>query len=126
MNVLKKIKIIFLFIVVSQILTGCIVLDITQTNRWSYRGDEAADKIIDAAIVADLVASGGRFGILALIADRIAQIEEEKYYTKESVDACVNSINGIVGYVAGSLIANVLECDVRVDPLFVNIGPIEL
>jgi len=98
------------------------LVDATGLNPASVSGKEASDRIINAAIIADLVFSTHNgIGILTLLADKIAGIEKDAYYSKSSVEECENSINGIVGYVASATIANVLKCDVQKDPVFVKL-----
>ncbi|WP_411823585.1 TIGR04452 family lipoprotein [Leptospira sp. 'Mane'] len=110
-----KIKCLVLLIGIS--ITNCLILNPVGLNVDREKGSEAADRIRQAAITADLtnslILSGGRtagISILSLIADDIAGIDPAKYYVKSDVDSCVKEIKGLTGFVLGSAIANILSC----------------
>lgn len=95
-------------------LTNCLILNPLGATLDREKGSEAAGRITDAAITADIVnralGLGNGLSILSFLASDIAKIESEKYYIKSDVDACVNDINGLKGYALGSVIPNILSC----------------
>ncbi|TGM06583.1 TIGR04452 family lipoprotein [Leptospira jelokensis] len=106
-------KIVFLLLAIS--LTNCLVLNPAGASLDREKGSEAASRITDAAIRADLVRSVTLVGspvisIFAIVAPDIAKIESDKYYIKSDVDQCVSDIAGFQGYVLGSLVANIISC----------------
>ncbi|MCG9875092.1 MAG: TIGR04452 family lipoprotein [Leptospiraceae bacterium] len=98
------------------ILNNCIILNPIGLNSGREKGSEAADRIVNAAILTDLINSTlftrrTSFSILSLIADDVANIESDKYYIKSTVDECVDEITGFTGFLFGSFLANIISCN---------------
>lgn len=108
----------------SAALSGCLLVDEIGLNPSAIKGTDAANRIVHAAVIADL--PWGGVSILALVADVIAGVESDAYYTRSSVEDCEKSIKGITGFILGPTIANVLKCKLVKDPTIIKIGPIGL
>jgi small lipoprotein (TIGR04452 family) len=99
----------------SIVLSNCIILNPIGLNSGREKGSEAADRIVNAAILSDLINSSllvgrAQISILSLIADDVASVDPSKYYIKSTVDECVDEITGFRGFLFGSFIANILSC----------------
>lgn len=105
-------------------LGGCLVANQTGLHYNREKGSTASGRIIEAAIVADLVhgAAGLGYGvsIVSLVADRVAKIKADEWYVSSEVDDCVESIDGLPGYALGSLLSNFLLCDLESDHLILD------
>ncbi|TGK54451.1 TIGR04452 family lipoprotein [Leptospira kanakyensis] len=114
---LKKI----LFVALAISLTNCVILNPLGATIDREKGSEAASRITDAAIQADLVRAIVLVGrpditLLSLVAADIAKIESDKYYVKSDVDQCVSDIQGFKGVVLGPTVANIISCqDLKTD-----------
>lgn len=108
--------------------SGCLVMDGFGANPNAIKGDKARLRIIDAAIFADLVSVSGNgvIGVLTILSDRIAGIDPEKYYSKSDVEKCEAELNGITGIVLDSLLTIVIFCDIKADPTFIRVGPVDI
>ena len=108
------------------VFQSCILLNVLHLNPGHEKGDVAGDRIIDAAIVTDLVNSmivlrTPMISIFSFIADDLAGIDPGKYYRTSEVDACVDAIGGMQGDILGSLLTNLLVCDIKADNVI--LGP---
>jgi len=103
------------------IFNNCIILNPIGLNSGREKGSEAADRIVNAAILTDLINSTvftrrANVSILSLIADDIANIDPDKYYIKSTVDECVSEISGASGFLIGSFLTNIFYCnDLKTD-----------
>lgn len=103
------------------IFNNCIILNPIGLNSGREKGSEAADRIVNAAILTDLINSTvftrrANVSILSLIADDIANIDPDKYYIKSTVDECVSEISGSSGFLIGSFLTNIFYCnDLKTD-----------
>ena len=92
------------------------------TYPGRIKGSKAANKIIDAALLADVVnwniSSAFSNGIiLTILADRIAGINSSGYYVESEVNDCVDIIKGVTGFIIGSTLTILLrsKCDLQED-----------
>ena len=101
--------------------SNCILLNTINLNPGHEKGNLARDRIIDAAIAADLLSytlltrSPG-LSVFSLIADDLAGIEPSAYYKSSDVDDCIAQIYGLPGIaICGGFAA--LICDLKKDNL---------
>jgi small lipoprotein (TIGR04452 family) len=119
---MKKILTLVIAVVV---FSNCLLLNPLGLNVGREKGSEVADRMVTAAITADLTSSAlvsslirtnvVFISIFSLIADDIAGIEEDKYYIKSDVDACVSDIEK-QGIILNTAIPVLLSCkDMKTD-----------
>lgn len=112
---MRKVLAILSLVLLFTYSSSCLLLDpigLTYPNR--IKGSQASDKIINAAIIADIVNANinsvaGNGLILSILADRIAGINSSGYYVESEVEDCVDTINGVMGYVIGSTFTILLQ-----------------
>lgn len=119
---MKKILTLVIAVVV---FSNCLLLNPLGLNVGREKGSEVADRMVTAAITADLISSvifsaAYRVNIVyvsvgSLIADDIAGIEEDKYYIKSDVDKCVKDIEDLGRFVQ-TFIPVLTSCkDMKID-----------
>jgi small lipoprotein (TIGR04452 family) len=109
---MKKFKIIAIALVLLTFSTSCLLTNPAGLSSNRESGADASSRIVNAAITADAIYFTMRFGtpyfsILAFLADDIAGINDSAYYKKTDVD------DGVTGFLFGSLLANVLKCNLQ-------------
>lgn len=107
-------KKIILGILLSTMISSCAILNPIGLTSGRISGSEAADKIINAAILQDLINSSAIYGrvyisIFSLIADSLAGINPTGYYLESEVDDCVSEINGATGFLFGSTLTILIQ-----------------
>ncbi|TGL59496.1 TIGR04452 family lipoprotein [Leptospira sarikeiensis] len=114
-------KTIFIFLV-SLIVTNCAILDPIGLTYDRTKGSEASSRIQDAAITTDIINSSLFYGYTfislgSLLGPTISGIESDKYYKKSEVDACVNDIKGMKGFLIGATFTILSSCKLEADGL---------
>lgn len=93
------------------ILSGCVLIDtIGLSNPESVKGSEAKSRIVTNATIGAIAGGIDTDIVLAFTANRLAGVDETKYYDKIDVDNCANEallINWITINMGG------LTCDLR-------------
>jgi len=79
-------------------MSSCANLNSAGLSYYREQGVDASARIINAAIVNDVLASslsGGdfEFSALSLYADEIASIDDKLWYRTADVDACIRKMN---------------------------------
>lgn len=117
-----KYKILPLFLICSIFLSGCLILNPLGISQGREKGSDAKDRITTAAITADLIyfpvltsAALGQsvtyVSILSLIAGDLTNIEDDKYYLKKDVDACIEDIENFVLWLILSPLTPIFSCN---------------
>ena len=114
-------------------LSNCILINQTSTSVDRIKGKDAGAMIINAAVTTDFINTIVLYGkpyisVTSLLADIITGINSDDYYIKSEVKNCVNAINGISGFLIGSLFTLYIidECNITPDHQLIDIPLLEL